>query len=65
MTLFVLVRFSVAKAENDVLKSTNDCSSKKHILDGIQLTAAIFQVFKISTYTFERKLFYFILLFLF
>ena len=43
MTLF-LVRFSVAKAENDVLKSTNDCSSKKHILDGIQLTAAIFQV---------------------
>jgi len=51
MALF-LVRFSVAKVENNVLQSTNDCSSKNHILDGIQSTAAIFQVFKINAFKF-------------
>lgn len=40
----VLLKFSLANVENDVLVSTNHCSSKKHILDGIQFSAAVFQV---------------------
>ena len=40
----ILLRFSLANVENDVLVSTNHCSSKKHFLDGVQFSAAVFQV---------------------
>ena len=46
----ILLRFSLANVENDVLVSTNHCSSKKHFLDGIQFTAAVFQVMSSNIY---------------
>ena len=46
----VLLRFSLANVENDVLVSTNHCSSKKHFLDGIQFSAAVFQVMSCNIY---------------